>query len=362
MKKVLLIAFILSFFVSARGQVDTFSIVNASGQKVGSFTQAKAKPDTVRIVIRDTVKIVVRDTIRVNYCDTAKKEFRGLYVGSEFATIIGNASREDSLKRYVRDYGYNLVSVYGLSNIASSRWNQLRAFVKDVRKNYGVEIFEATGGSSSVFSGSRSQYNAVCIDSLERFNRFNMEREYWNAKDSSGKITDAAVLSEWKKDSVQMSDSHRAAKNSKASFTWYHGWPVKFWLPIHLVKNQDVLLFHCYRTSPDSNYMISRLRALDSAQYAIDPNVKKDLIVLVSAESAFMQNYFRTNSLKSVEDYFRPFVNRFRNLRFAGIQVFMYSEMAKAQPHKGSAARIASSIPEKESSTSKSHIETAIER
>lgn len=324
---------------------------------------------TITKVVHDTLAV---DTLAIlaKYCKDdsvvtpVSPKMRILYVGSEFATIFKSASQGLAFKKYLKDYKYNGVSYFGLGSISSGDWPILRAFNEDLRNNYGIILIEATGGSSSTFIGARSQFNNGCSNPKQRFDRFNMEREYWNAKDASGNITDASVKAEWLKDSVEMTKSFNASHQINTEFVWYHGWPLKWQLPLHLVNSQDVIMYHDYTATPSTGYLNTRATNANAAQKILDPNKKKDFIVLVSGENAFMLNWFRTHSLDELDAIFKPFINGFSHLNYKGLQVFMYSNMTVSQPPKTApgAAMFRMVINPKDTVTAKSHLEMAIPR
>jgi len=127
---------------------------------------------------------------------------RVLYVGSEFATLFKNSSQALALKKYLKDYKYNGVSYYGLSQISDSDWGILRAFNEDLVTNYGIILIEATASSLNGFK-ERARFNSLCTNPKQKFTRFNKESEYWNADTNGDKIhSDPEVLAAWKLDSI----------------------------------------------------------------------------------------------------------------------------------------------------------------
>jgi len=366
MKKILfLFAFLISFGVSA--QQDTVKLYNKTGAQIGYFLTDKVAP------IHDTLNISVSVP-----CDTIKPQpqtpfLYTLYVGSEFAAIFNDATKGPAaglaLKNYLRDYGYNGVSYYGLSSISSSKWPQLRAFNYDLRKNYGIVYIEATASSSATFAGDRANFNKGCSNDLEKFNGFNMEREFWNAKDAAGNITTASVLAAWQLDSVEWKKSNDAAIAAGVSFQWYLGWPLKNYAPVHQVKNSSVMWYHIYKSFPDTTYGADRWINANAAQKIINASEKKPVTVGVSGEAAFMAVWFKTHKIQELRSIIEPAINRNSNLKLVNIQVFMYSEMVKVQPPKTpAAATLAPASMVRISNTiniqgaTPSHVETAVER
>ncbi len=358
------ILILLTFYFNSQGQTTTQVFKVDRTIKVDSFATTTIKPvhDTI-IIYPDTAAILALKCSTVVQ-PQGKVLLRVLYVGSEFATIFKTPAQASALKKYLKDYKYNGVSYYGLGNISSSEWPTLRAFNEDLRTNYGIILIEATASTSSSFQGARSQFNLSCTNDKQKFDRFNMEREYWNADPNGDKIhSDAEVLAAWKADSVELIKSYSAAKAAGTSFTWYHGWPLKSQTPIHLVKTQDVLMYHDYTLTPSTSYLNTRLTMANSAQKIIDPTKKKETIILLSAETAFMRDWLKTHSIDELITIFEPFVNSFSNLKFAGIQMFMYSEVIKSQPAKTTATFRMVGVPNDTiNTTAPSHIDTSIPR
>lgn len=357
MKKIIFYSLLL-LSVIANAQQDTVKLFNSSGVNVGFVVTPTpaVKHDTV------IVKITVP-------CDTAKTAdvfFYTLYVGSEFATIYTDAVKGLELKKYLKDYGYNRVSYYGFHLIPKTDWPKLRAFNKDLRLNYGIKSIEVTGDTSASFTGTRSEFNKLCTDTLEKFDRFNMEREYWNADpNKDGVHSDAEVAAAWNVDSVQMTLSSTAATAAGCDFVWYEGWPIKTRSPLHTLNKTRESWFHVYRTAPDSTYGSYRWINANAAQKLIDPSKKRGVTIGVSAESAFMRGWLTTHKISELRTYYEGVINKYSNLKLVNIQVFMYSEIKISQPPKTTpaaavAARLA--FPVTTPLATPSHLDTAVER
>jgi len=359
MKKVKLLFMMLLTMSLAFGQTTTTT-------KIVNYKIPSTKDSTVVTI---TITNTINDTVFVQSpCDTTKPPTQSpvvimLYVGSDFTTIVKDPAKSLALKKYCKDYGYNGVSYYGLSSISEANWSYLRSFNEDIRTNYGVIQVEATASNNAGFT-QRLKFNSTCTNAKQKFDFFNKESEYWNADDNGdGVHSDAEVLAAWKKDSVDAFNIAAAADVTGVNFTWYHGWDLKTQLPLHLVKIQDQLLYHVYRKTPETAYLMDRLTRANEAQKMIDPTKKKDTGILISAELDFMQVYLKTHTLKEVADFYKAFVNGFSNLNFTKLQVFMYSEILKSQPAKSAMMTRSIATPETEiNTTTDSHKETAKER
>ncbi len=372
--KLLLIA-LLTCFSIAQAQTAQFVTKKCSvvvdGKTVATWTDSTLVPVITLPPVHDTIPRVCApcpacpDTTKPPIV-TAPFQYV-LYVGGEFATIFLDATKSLELKKYLKDYGYNGVSYYGLGSISESNWPKLRAFNKDLRNNYGIIYIEATASSSSTFANERTRFNAGCTDPKEKFNGFNMEKEFWNADpNGDGVHSDAEVLAAWKLDSVEWTKSKVAADAAGVEFTWYLGWPLKTYPPVHQVKNSTTAWFHIYRSFPDTTYGEERWINENTAQKIADPTKKLGVVLGFSAETAFMRTWLKTHTIQQIRAMVEPAINRHSNLYLAKIQIFMYSEIKQAQlPKTGTltapaaAARLA--IPEVPSATPE-HMETAKER
>lgn len=113
---------------------------------------------------------------------------KGLYV-NDFKNIIGDPIQEDALLEFAQQEGFNYLLLYNLyfihrldfelDNVASAA--PLAAFIRKAKTKYGIVEVGGVGETFKSFNVI-GQYNAQHEDPLERFDVYNLEFEFWNAK------------------------------------------------------------------------------------------------------------------------------------------------------------------------------------
>lgn len=110
---------------------------------------------------------------------------KGLYV-DDFDKILGNTIREDSLLNFAMVNEFNYLTLYrlhmvnekyDLTNVKSAK--VLANFIKKAKVNYGIQQIGGAGENFPFFRDVLSQYNQQHADSLQKFNVFNLEFEFW---------------------------------------------------------------------------------------------------------------------------------------------------------------------------------------
>ncbi|GAA4396367.1 hypothetical protein GCM10023187_04430 [Nibrella viscosa] len=261
--------------------------------------------------------------------------YKGVYIDG-FATILGNATKENTLLDWCVKHGFNAISVYDLNTImANGRYAQLAKFNKKAHATYGIAQIAAVRGTAANFT-QNAQYDAGRTDLQERFDVYNLENEWWN----NGPACDFGCYT----GILQSLKSTAKAANPPMISEAYIGWFLNptgqdLYQASTLVSNLDRILVHDYRKAPDFGYMQERLSYLGRA--AQSQNRVMDVIVLFSAESAFMFNYYSTKGQnKTFGDAYAAIVTQFNaanfdgkaNIRLIGYQVFAYSFAKSARP------------------------------
>lgn len=114
---------------------------------------------------------------------------KGLYIDS-FDKIIGIKEKEDSLLSYLKDSSYNSITCYSISKVISSSTTSskniaLASFIKRARTQYGIKTVMASSENYNTFKTLVSPYNRSRTDSMERFNYYYLEFEFWNVHSTS---------------------------------------------------------------------------------------------------------------------------------------------------------------------------------
>lgn len=111
--------------------------------------------------------------------------YKGIYIDT-FDAIVGNTAKEDSLLHYLKDSSFNSIICYRMSSVisttlSSSKNTALAAFLKKARTQYGIKNVLASSESYNTFKTIIAPYNRSRNDTLERFNYYYLEFEFWNS-------------------------------------------------------------------------------------------------------------------------------------------------------------------------------------
>ena len=262
--------------------------------------------------------------------------YRGLYVDG-FKSILGDATKEDSLLKWSTSNNFNALSLYDLNQImdSSALDVQLAQFIAKTRITFGIDQIAAVRGASANFI-QNAQYDSSQTDLNKRFSVYNLEREWWNNGPSCNFTCYTSILQTMK----------TTGKNETPPMTveTYIGWfknpdGQELEQANTLVSYLDRILVHDYQKSPQIDYMTSRLSFLGQA--AKSQNRSMDVIVIFSAEPDFMADYFNVTSQNhSFEDAYVNIFNQFNAttfdykeyVRLIGYQIFAYSYARMARP------------------------------
>jgi len=121
------------------------------------------------------------------------QEIRGLYV-NKTEQLIGSPDKIDSLCHYIYAGRFNHLLFYSLYRIDfddTLQVNQLRSLIRRLRTECGIRYIGAVQESYEHFEHIIHPYNMdPQTDSLERFNVYNMEFEFWSSSMTSGYYCD----------------------------------------------------------------------------------------------------------------------------------------------------------------------------
>ncbi|MBL0047827.1 MAG: fibronectin type III domain-containing protein [Bacteroidetes bacterium] len=220
---------------------------------------------------------------------TTPYAYKGLYVYA-IDTILSDATgnAENILFRYCRDSSFNAITIsIGCLNLhtSPSYTAKLAAFIKKGRTRYGVKYFSAVVSEYTTLLTEVHPFQISRTDTLERFNHYNFEFEYWNdANYNSGKTYCTNFLTPggyscdsvgaWSYFSKNMKrvDSLAAADGIKS--TVYIGVSSKDTLKNRFVANTvDLVMLACYNADTSKLYMghtIAKLTAYSKASHKVD--------------------------------------------------------------------------------------------
>ena len=115
--------------------------------------------------------------------------YKGIFI-DKFDAIVGNTLEEDSLLHYLKDSSFNSIICYGISSALSSTASNIKNtymanFIKKARTQYGIKNVMASSESYTTFLNLVVPYNRSRTDTLERFNYYYLEFEFWNPHSTS---------------------------------------------------------------------------------------------------------------------------------------------------------------------------------
>ena len=263
--------------------------------------------------------------------------YKGVYVDG-FSMMIGDTAAENNMLRWCKKEGLNALSLYDTKALLlnSSSFPKLAKFIKKAKTQYGIKSVAAVRSLGSQFTGSTSTYNNSRTDTLERFNVFNLENEFWN-----GDATN--TFGDWYKSLSTMYTTAQLAK-PKVTSEFYFGW---FQNPINkevtqaskMVSTTNRILLHDYWASPNFSYMQGRLSFI--GQEALKQNKIIDIIVIFSVEPSFAYDYFDNMSQNhSFLDAYNSILTQHNaasfagkdNIRIVGYQLYCQSWARRARP------------------------------
>ncbi|MES1181411.1 MAG: hypothetical protein ABUL44_01320, partial [Flavobacterium sp.] len=130
------------------------------------------------------IVLLVTLTAKFTNAQTTPYAYKGLYVYG-IDTLLNDASgnAENILFRYCRDSSFNAItiSVGCLDlNLNPTYTTKLAAFIKKGRTRYGIKYFSAVVSDYTTLLTEIHPFQITRTDSLERFNHYNYEFEYWN--------------------------------------------------------------------------------------------------------------------------------------------------------------------------------------
>jgi len=133
------------------------------------------------------------------------KGIRGLYV-NDFDEIVGNTASENELFTFCQIRGFNHIYLYGLTGIldSSDTREDLEIFIT-AAKSRGLIVGGIGGSQKRLVSPTESDYSRLWYNNTrslatQRFNRINLENEFWNyvtAPVESGDNETFATYSTW---------------------------------------------------------------------------------------------------------------------------------------------------------------------
>ncbi len=240
-----------------------------------------------------------------DYKDTVK----GFYVDG-FITILGNIPKEDSLLTFAQDSGYNYIALYDLfpinaitplTNVITAQ--PLAAFINKAKTTYNISHVGAVAENFEFFRDVINVYNQQHSDTLEKFDVYNVEFEFWNTNLTTpgasycndylipnGLSCDETGAFKYYKSVLTKVDS-LANANNVISET-YVGWFNQI-QAVQFNNLIDRIMLHIYVNNYNNIYSISQQRF----EYLASACIEINTIPIFSAEPNFLGPWLTTNSL-----------------------------------------------------------------
>ncbi|MCC7232392.1 MAG: T9SS type A sorting domain-containing protein [Bacteroidia bacterium] len=270
---------------------------------------------------------------------------RGIYI-DDFSQILGNSVKEDSLLDYAQDSSYNYLALYDIHAInfnSSSSVAALASFIRRARENYGIQYIGAVGENFNTFQTKVGPYNSSRTNTLEKFNVFNLEFEFWTSSsvnpggyyctqylqpnncncDSSGGFR--FFIS-------QMHKIDSLASLQGAISETYLGW-FNQGQAQQIVQNVDRILLHAYRVDNTSVFGYSKTRL----GYLASLHVPVTVAAIFSSEPVFMGPWLQSHAqIEAYNRYLQDFNADNSSwkpyIQLAGYHWFDYEFMPKPVP------------------------------
>lgn len=289
------------------------------------------------------LKIIVISYLLLIATTTNAQNVRGMYVDG-FEQILGNEQKENCLLTYAHDSLFNYLALYGthvvLNNTAN--YTPLANFIKKARTQYGIQYVGAIGENYNFFGNAVKPYNLSRTDSVERFNVFNVEFEFWNSGSVSsgnyycntylaaaGLSCDTAGAFRYYKRLLQRVDSLATTQNvlSETYVGWFNQGQAN-----QIVPYLDRILLHAYRTNPSTCYNYTRTRLSYLGNTPTAQSTPLVVIPIFSSEPSFMGNWIQNHpQIDAYNTYYNDFNNETatwkQHINLSGYQWFTYSDM-----------------------------------
>jgi hypothetical protein len=269
---------------------------------------------------------------------------RALYVNN-FENILGDTNAENKLLAYAQDNEIETLLLYGLHvvhnnyNLSNSDTNYILAnFIYKAKTIYGISDVGATGESGNFFSNVINVYNNSRSESLEKFDTYNLEFEYWvdsatnpggyyctNYLTPNGLPCTEDGAFQFYVSTLQTIKNLATNNIHQITTEAYVGWPTAEQAET-IGANLDRLRLHVYVSNPNSAFNYSEDKLIDFA----NGNPGLDVSIIFSSEPDFMQNWLINNSINDAEniyttDYKNASSTWTNNINLEGFTYFAYT-------------------------------------
>lgn len=231
--------------------------------------------------------------LSVKNIEAQNYSYKGMYVYT-LDSILNDATgkTQDVLLRYCRDSSINAltlsVGVFNL-NTSPSYVTKLASFIKKGRTRYGIKFFSAVFSDYTTLQNEIRFYQNSRTDSMEKFNYYNYEFEYWNNNfytatgtaetdyctkylQPEGYSCDSVGAWNYFKKYIKLVDSLAQVDNIKSSL--YIGVKSKDTLKNRFIANTvDLIMIASYKSVPTDLYQThttGKFTAFSKANHKVD--------------------------------------------------------------------------------------------
>lgn len=272
---------------------------------------------------------------------------RSLYVDN-FNDILGNYSKEKELLEFADENNFNKLILYELHKVnkrlplADTIKNKtLGKFIKLAKKMYNIKEVAGSGENGGFFINSIDAYNKSKKDSLEKFDVYNLEYEYWHPTNSlhGGYYCETYLRKNgipctregsfnYYLETLSIMKLLAEASKDKILVEAYIGKYQKKEIE-RIIMNVDRLLVSAYAKTPKESFKNVKNRLKKITECKCKPEVS----VIFSSEKEFMNGFIKFKQLKEIEKIFKDEMTRKidkERINLIDFTYFKYSILKKA--------------------------------
>jgi len=267
---------------------------------------------------------------------------KGVYIDG-FASLLGNANKEDSLLNYASQNGFTYLALYELHIVNASHdltsvpTSQILAdFISKAKTLYGIQEVGACGENASWFNNIIHVYNSIHPNPAEKIDVYNLEFEFWNTGlvapgnyycttylQPAGLSCDTSGAFTFYMQQLTSIDSLATADGVKSEI--YVGWFTAA-QALQMVSKADRVLLHSYVSNVNNVYSYTQTRL----SYLASGTSVVDVVPIFSAEPSFLGGWLNTHAESGAYTiYSNGFANETgawkSNINLLGYQWFAYS-------------------------------------
>ncbi len=269
-----------------------------------------------------------------------------MYVDN-FENILGDDLEESRLLGYAQSHNIEALLLYGLHivhanhDLTNPTTNTILSdFIYKAKTSYGILAVGATAENGEFFTNVVDVYNNSRNESLEKFDIYNLEFEFWdNLSTGSGGYYCNTYLSpnglpcseegafQFYLSTLRTMETLASDTSHPITTEAYVGWPGESQSD-SISLYVDRVRISAYVSNPNSAFNYSEDRLIAFANSSADLNIS----MIFSSEPEFMQQWLENNSMIAAENIFREnWLNGssgwLNNINLQGFTYFTYSDL-----------------------------------